>query len=352
MKTIHFKKITGLMLLAILFGFTSCEKQEVIKVVGYVQGYVYDANTNKVLDNVTVRWELPGGVADSTVATAADGFNINNLPSGNYYLKCSKGNYATSVIEVEIPKDEIAVSIKGGGSKEYVAEVTPKLYSLDANVTGRVYKYDNYEPYFGQSYSPADNAMVKLIYPFKQFLKTEYVTSTDADGFFTFENVPAAAGYVLIPRYSVDTQVNYIPTYNYSGILSPGSTNTANNVILLPVESWYNTQLLLIGGNVFIAPNVITNEFPVSSNITFRFSRILNQVNTEYYNDLIGGNGLNLYDQTFTQVPFAATFNGDELTINPNADLNPNETYYVYGFVWADRLHDYCNINLQFRTAP
>lgn len=342
--------IAGFVLIAIL-GFTSCEKQEVVKVVGFVQGYAYDANTNEVLDNVTISWELPGGITDSTVATAADGFLISNLPSGYYLMKCSKENYATSIIEVEIPKDDIAVSVKGGGSKEYIVDAVPRLYSLDAKVTGRIYKYDNYEPYFGQITSPAANATVQLRYN-APIEKSMYVTTTDADGFFTFENVPAAAANVYTPEYIVDSQIHYLPASNYSGYLVPGSTTTASVVNLLPIESWYQSRLLLIGGNIFDGPNVPTNKFPVSSNITLKFSRILNQVNTEYYNSLVGGNGLVLYDQSSNPVPSVFTFSDNELIINPNADLNAGQVYSVYGFVWADLLHDYCNIYVAFMTAP
>ncbi|NJO88461.1 MAG: carboxypeptidase regulatory-like domain-containing protein [Chloroflexia bacterium] len=189
-----------------------------IKVVGYVQGYVYDANTNKVLDNVIIRWELPGGVADSTVATAVDGFNISNLPSGNYYLKCSKANYATSVIQVDIPKDDIAVSVKGGGSKEFVVDVAPKLYSLGANATGRVYKLD--DPIVASVATPAVGAVVKLLYPFGNMVPNAYEAITDENGYYTFEDVPSAGGTIMIANYN-SGDFSFFPYsnyYNFSGV--------------------------------------------------------------------------------------------------------------------------------------
>lgn len=351
MKTKYFIKITGLALLTVLLSFTSCEKQELIKVVGFVQGYVFDANTNEVLDNVKITWETMDGSTDSTFATATDGFHIDFLPSGSYILECSKENYAISTLEVTIPKDDIAVTVKGGGSKEVVVSVAPKLYSLDANIKGRVYKYDNFEPFFGQSYSPLANAPVKIKYQNRLFLKTEYETTTDAEGFFTFDMVPSAGCTVFTPDYSAATQVNYIGATNYAGKLSPGATTTSASIILLPYESWYTNRLYLIGSNIFDAPNVPTINFPIDAEIKLTFSRILNQINTDYYSSLVGGNGLVLYDQSFNPVPVTKFFNGTELTVIPNANLNLDEFYIINGFVWADLLHDYANVSVQFKTS-
>ena len=60
MKTKNLKKIILGILALGLIGLTSCEKMEVVKVIGFIQGHVFNGNTNEVLDSVKVEYMVAG----------------------------------------------------------------------------------------------------------------------------------------------------------------------------------------------------------------------------------------------------------------------------------------------------
>lgn len=138
MKTSNMYKIfAGLLILGII-GFISCKKEEVVKIFGFVQGFVYNGSNNEIIDDVDISWEVAGNPY-STTASIDEGFRIDNLYSGYYSLTFSKENFSTYNYEVYVPMDDFTATVKGGANKEYMISVNPKLYPMDANLTGRVY---------------------------------------------------------------------------------------------------------------------------------------------------------------------------------------------------------------------
>ena len=357
------RKKTYLILASLVFFsllyLPSCEKAELVEVVGFIQGYVYYANDNTHLDGVTIKWSRTDGSQDSVIATAADGFLIENLRSGKYILECSKEGFSGSTIAVEIPKQDHSASVKGGGGLEYIATASPVLYSLATSVKGRVYKYD--DRLVSGVYTPAVGEVVKLLYPFGNLEPNVYESVTDNEGYYTFENVPAAQGTIMIANYK-NGNFNFYPFSSHHDFIGrAGSTSSIEPVYLYPYEvgSAYSgiDPLILVDCNVQIAPRVGTNNFSVSDNIELEFNRELNEeiTNGRYSK---WGDPAWFYDQFGNDVSYTVTFNGNRLIIDPDTDLAP-DTYYQLGvLVCGESMSDlyytgwYTPSYISFKTAP
>jgi len=124
-----FKLIIGIALIGII-SLAGCQKMEIVKIVGFIQGHVFDGNTNQTLDNVSVEW-LIAGEKDSTTATADDGYLVANLPVGSYSLWFKKDGYTTVVSEVAVEDNNTSsVAVRGGESIEQIITLDANMYPL------------------------------------------------------------------------------------------------------------------------------------------------------------------------------------------------------------------------------
>lgn len=335
-KRIH-TVIAGLLILAMI-GITSCKKEEVVKVFGFVQGFVYDGSNNTVLDNVKVEWQV-AGKNDSTTATAADGFKVNNLYSGEYLLKFSKANYSTVQYWVDVPIDDFTGTVRGGANKEYMVSVDPEMYPLNAGLKGRVYKSEN-----SQSI-PVEGATVRVEIDNSRIIPGTYETTTDADGYFSFSSLPAVDYvYVRVLEYEDGNGERYNGTYNDYSLIS-GQTMTINPFTLSQIKD----ALKLVNTNTWIAPGVATDEFVVSENVVLEFNHDISEAvskeraNSDFPVYMVGG-GLTTADYT-------VTYSGNTVTINPNANLTASTTYTVLYNVYGSQPYAGISSNFSFTTA-
>ncbi len=347
MKKNRIYAVLASLLILVLIGFSSCEKQEVIKVIGFVQGYVYDGNTNVILDNVKVEWEVAGN-KDTTTSTITDGYKIGNLFSGNYNVTFSKANYTTAVYEIYIPKDDFTVTAKGGGNKEYVVTADPNLYPLNASLKGRLYKTEN-----GKNI-PVVGAIVQIDYngTYKEsdqnyrFVPALYSATTDADGYYSFVNLPATAANLRYLDYTDSNGETYINSYSQTGDdyytrinLQSGNTYTLANVYLTMVTD----PIILINSNAYASAGVGTTHFDVASDITLTFNKSVDQATTleKGYVRLSSGGA---------DISSTVTYSGNLITINPETNLSPNTSYTVSYSVYTPLIYSPSTSTLTFST--
>jgi len=348
MKKNRIYKVLASLLILALIGFSSCEKQEVIKVIGFVQGYVYDGNTNVILDNVKVEWEVAGN-KDTTTSTATDGYKIDNLFSGNYNVTFSKANYTTVVYEISIPKDDFTVTAKGGGNKEYVVTADPNLYPLNASLKGRLYKTENGKniPIAGATVQIDYNGTYKESDQYYRFIPALYSATTDADGYYSFVNLPATAANLRYLDYTDSNGETYINANSQTGDdyytrinLQSGNTYTLANVYLTMVTD----PIILINSNAYASAGVGTTHFDVASDITLTFNKAVDQATTlekGYVRLSVGG----------ADVAVSVTYNGNLITLNPETNLSPNTSYTVSYSVYTPLIYSPSTSTVTFSTV-
>lgn len=331
MKTTRIYKVLAALLILGIIGFTSCKKEEVVKVFGYVQGFVYDGTNNTAIDDVKVTWEV-AGKQDSTTATAADGFHIDNLYSGEYYILFSKAGYSTVMEDLYVPMDDFAATAKGGADKEYMVSMYPTMYPMNAEVTGRVYKNEN------SIYIPIEGAVVRLELPYDNIIPRVYETTTDADGYYTFSNIPAVSWtYLRVLEYTDANGEKYNDYYNDYDIVA-GATTTINPINLSRITD----NLKLINTNLWTAPDVPTNNFPINGSITLEFNKDVDQSVTEER-----GGYVNLYGAGTYKV----VYNGNIITITPDVNFSTSSNYSVEFEVYNKLAYEYTYKNIPFSTA-
>ncbi len=333
----NLNKIIAVFLIFGMIGFNSCKKQEIVKIVGFVQGHAFDGNTDQPLDSVKVAWTV-AGKKDSTTATAEDGYLISNLLAGEYTIWFSKTNYTTIAYDAWVYDEGSAgnVTVRGGANKEMVLTYNPNLYPLNGSVSGRLYITEN-----GLNV-PAAGAEVQLDYnradkeddEYYRFVPGLYTTTTDADGYYTFTNIPATEVILRFLDYTDGNgETYYDPSYhttNYRRIyLTGGASYTHPNVTLSMVDD----GISLIASNLFSATNVGTQNFDVTSDITLTFNKNVDMANTEDmgYVRLEIGN---------VEIEADITYADNMITINPTQDLAANTTYTVDYNVYGAQTYD------------
>ncbi|MEN8120352.1 MAG: Ig-like domain-containing protein [Bacteroidota bacterium] len=337
-----FKIITGAVIMAMVI-FAGCQKMEIVKIVGFIQGHAFDGNTNAPLDSVKVVWSV-AGVKDSTVATAEDGYLIRNLPEGEYSIWASKTNYTTVVYDKYIGGDgaSTTTTVRGGANQEQIITYNPNLYPLNVSITGRVYISEN-----GVNV-PASGAIVQLDYnslyeeaeESYRFIPGLYEVVTDANGYYTFANIPATDAYIRFLDYTdANGETYYDGSYSHSTssrriYINSGSTYTYDNIILSKV----NDNFHLISSNTWTSTNIETEVFDVTSDITLTFNKDVDQAATEALGNVT------LDDNEGNEINATVTYSGNTIAINPTSDLQAgawyNIDFEVYSVIPGDNTSD------------
>jgi len=343
MKNKNILKLITVAFIMALVVFAGCQKQEVIKIIGFIQGHAFDGNTNAPLDSVKVVWSV-AGEKDSTVAYADDGYLISNLPSGDYSLWCSKENYTTVLTDIYVGGEMLMMSatVRGGANKEQIITYNPNLYPLNAGFTGRIYKSE------GGIDVPVSGATVQLDYNTNteddeenyRFIPNLYVTTTDANGYYAFTNVPATRVYIRFLDYTDANGETYGNHGSYTKYLQSGNTYANGNTTLTMVTDGIH----LTNTNTWASTGVGTTEFDVASDITLTFNKDVNEANTldrGYVLLQVGG----------VDVASSVTFSGNTITINPDETLSPNTIYTVSYSVYSSQTYDATTSFVIFSTA-
>jgi hypothetical protein len=346
MKMKNIFKLIAAISFVVAISFTGCQKMEITKIIGFIQGHAFDGTTNTPLDSVKVVWSV-AGVKDSTVASADDGYIISNLPSGGYSIWYSKANYTTVLVDNEIPVDNSATAVRGGDNREYVVTYNPNLYPLNAGLAGRLYKKEN------GIQIPISGATVQLDYntlgsgseEYCRFIPNLYETTTDADGYYAFSNIPATDVYVRFLEYTDENNEIY---YDQNPWRNPINLK-ANSILNLGklTLSRLTDGIRLTGSNTFASTGVGTTDFDVASDITLTFNKDVDATSTldKGYVRLSVGNSFG------PDVAITVTFVDNTITINPDEDLSPNTLFTVSYNVYAAQTYDNTSSSISFTTA-
>lgn len=343
-----FKLITASILVA-LISLAGCQKMEIVKVVGFIQGHAFDGNTNAPLDSVKVVWSV-AGAKDSITATADDGYLIKDLPQGNYSIWCSKANYTTVVADIYI--DDLNLSsttVRGGENKEQIVTYNPNLYPLNASINGRVYKSEN-----GVNI-PIAGAVVQLNYDQLnnqdddnyRFVPNIYEATTDVDGYYTFTNIPATDVYIRFLDYTDANNETYYDnnshnTYSRRIYLNSGQSYTFGNIYL----TQQTDNISLIASNLWTSSGETVESFPVADDITLTFNKNVNETNTTNLGYVYLEN-----NNTGALIASTITYTDNVITINPDEDLSEDTWYRVRYDVYSAREYDNTSSTITFKTV-
>ncbi|MCF6239754.1 MAG: Ig-like domain-containing protein [Bacteroidales bacterium] len=342
MKNKNIFKLLTAAILAAMISLAGCQKMEIVKIVGFIQGHVFDGNTNAPLDSVKVVWSV-AGVKDSITATADDGFLIKNLPEGEYSIWCSKTGYTTIVYDVSIQNSNSSLAtVRGGENIEQIVTLNPNLYSLTGGVKGRIYRNENGVniPVSGATVVLDYNTTSQEAQEYYRFVPNLYQTTTDADGYFSFTNVPATQVNLRVPSY---TDVNGETYSTYSDYFSlDAENNLSKGTILIYRQS---DPIRLINSNAWSATNVGTDNFVVSDNITLTFNKDVDETVT-----MNKSGGVWLYDNSGQIVDISVTYTDNVITVDPNEDLIPGKQYNINWNVYSSSEYDNIGDNFYFRT--
>ena len=294
-------------------------------------GMVVDANTNSPMDSVMVSWiDNRDSLGVATVYTDKNGYySIEDLNYGAYTFTVYKDSTYATVIST---KTILTVSVGDGSATEaglvddYRYENNVSMYPLNAGVSGTVNKIVN------DATSPADTVTVTITLN-SMFFPSEYTTTTDSIGRYSFANLPATGLNVTITVLPHNDGTNDFASTTTNLILISGATLANQDISVTENEG-------TVYGIVSIYTNLNDydiNEFPVASDIKILFSETpsITNINTSVV----------LTDEDAPDDPAVAivlSVSGDTLIINPDGnlrnDINYEVTYTVYtsGGVDAD----------------
>lgn len=187
--------LISLLMVSALFALNSCKKEYLVEVKGTVNGYVRAYYTNEALSGVVVRII----VDDQTIlkdSTDANGYySISNVPSGYFPIVFSKTGYATYRSQIGIDSPNEVSNTTNGKKQSYKYGDTKDvdMSPLTGKINGRVTD--------DASDSPIANATVVVkvetnsAYSYDKLETVTYNTTTDANGKYSFINLPM--GYTI-----------------------------------------------------------------------------------------------------------------------------------------------------------
>ena len=317
MKKNNFFKIGLTLLVAALVTFGACKKKELIKIIGIIQGVAYDGNTNEALDGVTATWMVNGEVKTATANT--NGYTASDLPPGEYYLTFTKEGYTTVVANEFIDRDRYTGderTVSGGDNYYETHTVNPIMYPLNGALKGTILKQKN-----GLT-SPAEGVVVYITYQTpatggdandsrtQGITPNVYADTTDTNGEYNFENVPATA--VTISTATYNDGVTDFGTYTANATLTSGATINMAETTLNIVDAIPQVASANFANN---------QKIDVDENIIISFSKEVDQSSFE----ATLNNGAIDVSVSWSKAISTVTINPDEI-LNPGTGYNLSVT--------------------------
>jgi len=310
------------------------------RVVGSIHGVIADFCNHTLFDSgaVTISWVVDGELK-STVNKRLGYFIITGLNSGKYEITFSEAeDYAISRVNVRIPELDNILDCCPPTDSAYHHSVTQNidLFQKNAGFTGRIYKQHNdlsttvaqgvtvvadytyfmYDGYDGDHTSGGWN-----VYPGK------YTTITDADGYFTFSELPGTPWVIFYTMPYTHETVQWGPEFLEIPLMQ-------NEIYTLPE----NIILSIMTPEPFIVHNNFINvyKFVISDNIFATFSKLMKS--ECFYVELSWLDG-----DYWEIVECVLSWDGDlTLTIDPIVNLLPGTPYRLIlsGFSHDDHEFD------------
>ncbi len=308
--------ISAFLAFAIIIG--ACKKKELIKVIGIIQGVAYDGNTNAALDGVTGTLMMNGEV--KTVTSTVDGYTFTDLIPGEYSVTFSLTGYTTVVgsEEIENNYDGAQSTVRGGANYYETRVLNPVMYPLTGALKGTIYKSIN------GTKTPAVGVTVVLDFGNPQnvgdedendasygITPNEYTATTDANGDFSFADVPAAPATVFTLAFNDGT--TDFSTTSTSVSLKPGIIGDVGDLSISNSD----------GSPALASDNFLNGTLTPDASLVLGFSKEIDQ--TSFTATLYDESGTSGSIVETTIVGWTKAVN--TVTIDPVSNLNPGSTY-------------------------
>lgn len=299
-----------ILLITMLFIF-SCSGDEVTnltgnangRVVGTIHGVVSNANTNVRLDSVKVTWVSKGHIS-STYTDLEGYYAITDLYAGDYEITYSKSGYAISRNYVNIPTVKQLGTLEEPSSNNYNLSLSSdeNLFPLNATLSGRIFaKQDNENTIAA--------AAVVVIADFAGFdlSPDEYTALTDAQGNYSFNNLPSTATVVMRTLPFSSNGYDFQATTWNQGLAPGGVSNAGDKVVQIAPQT-----------PILIQNNFLEGKFNLTDELTMTFSKEMDAttMQIDFWSNAIGNVDFN-----------AGWSNNVTLTLTPHYPLSANATY-------------------------
>ncbi len=311
----------------------SCTKDQLVLVNGIIHGYVRDYYNSEYLSGATIEYQ----VNEETLSVTSDStgyFTITGLVPGDYTLMVSHPGYLSEDVYAWIEPLYNATTVKGGDKVDYVENVEANLPALNASISGTVKKYIGPDNIL----RPASDHMV-TVQTNSNYFPRLMSTTTNAQGEFSFENVPAA--YVQIYIYPISDVDNYYQGNAYASVyLQPEAHYVFN-----PVMNRYDAGIYLTSSSLDAGNGVYRDNVSINENIVLNFNLNVSKDQTMTYG-YITLTGVTLDPEA------DITFSGSSVTIDPPTDLTPDTDYTLNFAIYSTVPGDFTSGTIMFHTTP
>jgi hypothetical protein len=325
-KLLYFIVLAGILI-------NSCSKDELVLVNGIIHGYVKDYYNTKYISGAHIQYQINGDTL-SVTSDSSGYFSITGLPPGDHYLIISHTGYLSEQVNAWIEPLYNTPTIKDGGKIDYVESVDANLPELNVRVSGTIKKSvgpDNIV-------QPASNVNISIELN-SDYIPRVFTTTTNENGYFELENIPAA--YVQIYIAPVDDVDNHYSTpYSSYEYFHPNDDYVYNTTL-----NRYDAGIFLTSTSLDAGNGIYRRDVAVDENIVLNFNINVSKDQTMTF----GGIGL-------TAISFDPdadfTFSGSRITINPPTNLDPDADYTLAFIVYSDIPGDFTSAGINFHTAP
>ena len=323
------KAATGMIVLAMLF-ITGCETDNSVtysdedRVVGTLHGVVTDAADNARMLDVTVTVVQKGSIF-TTETDELGYYVVKGLYSGDYEATYVIDGYAVSRAYGYIPTLEEVTNAKTDLNHSEVLDMD--LFRLNAGLSGKMYKaIDN------GVVMPASGITVIADFDHFDISPNEYTAVTDANGMYSFANIPAAPMVAVRTLPFNDGTYSFDPTYTEVGLES-GISVVAEEIGIFLTEA-----------EPFVLTHNIEDGFAIGEPIVMTFNKAIDTESFKVY--------LGIDKSAKTEINSVVWSNGNmTVTITPDEELVLDEWYYIY-FYGKSVDGNYFEDDYSFRTQP
>ena len=228
------------------------------RVLATVHGTVMANDTQTPIEGVQVLYSLNNTIVET--ATDANGYYESELLNEGQYIFTFNSPSADYASWQEVINVVYTPAQQVPSQEDFIQTIARnvELFKTDAGVKGYVYAQVNNEETL-----VADGAIVR-IGNLAGIVNQDYSDTTDADGFFTIEGLPAVAGAQLLVLPWVNNDIEYDPAVQ-NVQLTQGATVTLDPVVITPNQ----------GGVLVLSNNFANGDVPTDVTFEIVFNRTI-----------------------------------------------------------------------------
>ncbi len=287
------KLLFGLLGLGVLF--SACNKDDLSSLSIVIEGTIYDAETETVLEGATI--EITSQEKTYTATTDANGFfSMESLPTGDYTVYVTISGYLNSMSTVS--SSDLTVN---EATEKVIVNKSFYLPPLSESFTFTAYKS------YGSYSTAAANQSYTIT--FSTPGNDPITGTTDEYGLVELTSMPYKS-YIYVTFNFEYEGITYKETQSfYTG--SPSNTFYINGYIS-------DGDLGLVSSNILDSKGNAVDDFVVSDDVTFNFTQPIDTADAY----IVFGSSVS-YTENWSN-------NNMTLSLHPTTDLSNNTQYYIY----------------------